>query len=228
MDIKVIASGSSGNCYRVSDGVTSVLLDCGIPFKQIQRALNFELSSIDGVLVTHCHQDHVKGARELARIGVDVYTSKGTLDACGLSGGRFKAIESMDTFNVGTFTVMAFDVEHDVPEPLGFLLKSDVTGEKLLYFTDTYYLKYTFKGLNYIMGECNYSIETLNKDLNPTLRDRILESHMSLEHFVEFLQANDLSELKEIYLLHLSNDNSDEDLFKKTVQKIIGIEVYVC
>ena len=119
-------------------------------------------------------------------------------------------------------------VEHDVPEPLGFLLKSDVTGEKLLYFTDTYYLKYTFKGLNYIMGECNYSIETLNKDLNPTLRDRILESHMSLEHFVEFLQANDLSELKEIYLLHLSNDNSDEDLFKKTIQKITGIEVYVC
>jgi phosphoribosyl 1,2-cyclic phosphodiesterase len=228
MDIKIIASGSSGNCYRVSDGVTSVLLDCGIPFKQIQKALNFELSSIDGVLVTHCHQDHVKSARELARIGIDVYTSKGTLTACTLDGGRFKAIESMDTFNVGTFTVMVFDVEHDVPEPLGFLLKSNVTGEKLLYFTDTYYLKYTFKGLNYIMGECNYSIKTLNEDLNPTLRDRILESHMSLEHFVGFLQANDLSELKEIYLLHLSNDNSDEDLFKKTVQKITGIEVYVC
>ena len=138
-------------------------------------------------MLVHAHQDHIKGARELARIGVDVYTSKGTLDACGLSGGRFKAIESMDTFNVGTFTdCRRFDVEHDVPEPLGFLLKSDVTGEKLLYFTDTYYLKYTFKGLNYIMGECNYSIETLNKDLNPTLRDRILESHMSLEHFVEF------------------------------------------
>lgn len=228
MDIKVIASGSSGNCYRVSDGETSVLLDCGIPFKQIQKALNFELSSIDGVLVTHCHQDHVKGARELARIGVDVYTSKGTLMACTLAGGRFKAVKSMDIFDVGTFTVMAFDVEHDAPEPLGFLLKSNVTSEKLLYFTDTYYLKYTFKGLNYIMGECNYSIKTLNKDLNPTLRDRILESHMSLEHFVEFLQANDLSQLKEIYLLHLSNDNSDEDLFKKTVQKIIGIEVYVC
>ena len=220
MDIKIIASGSSGNCYRVSDGETSVLLDCGIPFKQIQKALNFELSSIDGVLVTHCHQDHVKGARELVRIGIDVYTSKGTLDACALDGGRFKAVKSMDIFNVGTFTVMAFDVEHDAPEPLGFLLKSNVTGEKLLYFTDTYYLKYTFKGLNYIMGECNYSIKTLNKDLNPTLRDRILESHMSLEHFVEFLQANDLSELKEIYLLHLSNDNSDEDLFKKTVQSI--------
>lgn len=228
MDIKIIASGSSGNCYRVSDGATSVLLDCGITFKQIQKALNFELSSIDGVLVTHCHQDHIKGAKDLARIGIDVYTSKGTLDARGLTGGRFKAVKSMDIFNVGTFTVMAFDVQHDAPEPLGFLLKSNATGEKLLYFTDTYYLKYTFKGLNYIMGECNYSIKTLNKELNPTLRDRILESHMSLEHFVEFLKANDLSQLKEIYLLHLSNDNSDEKLFKETVQKITGTEVYVC
>lgn len=228
MDIKIIASGSSGNCYRVSDGVTSVLLDCGIPFKQIQKALNFELSSINGALVTHCHQDHVKGAKDLARIGIDVYTSKSTLDARGLTGGRFKAVKSMDIFNVGTFTVMAFDVQHDAPEPLGFLLKSNATGEKLLYFTDTYYLKYTFKGLNYIMGECNYSIKTLNKDLNPTLRDRILESHMSLEHFVEFLKANDLSQLKEIYLLHLSNDNSDGKLFKETVQKITGTEVYVC
>ena len=77
MDIKVIASGSSGNCYRVSDGETSVLLDCGIPFKQIQKALNFELSSINGgVLVIMPTKTTLKGARELARIGVDVYTTQ--------------------------------------------------------------------------------------------------------------------------------------------------------
>ncbi len=228
MDIKVIASGSSGNCYRVSDGVSSVLLDCGIPLKQIQQALNFELSSINGALVTHAHQDHIKVAKDLARLGINIYSSKGTFEACKLAGHRFKTVKSMDIFNVGTFTVMAFDVKHDVPEPLGFVLRSKETGEKLLYFTDTYYLEYKFPGMNYIMGECNYSIKTLNENLNPTLRDRILESHMSLEHFVDFLQANDLSQLKEIYLLHLSSDNSDEKLFKETVQKITGTEVYVC
>jgi len=182
VEIQVLASSSKGNCYRVSDGQTSVLLDCGIPYKSILEGLNFKLSKINGVLVTHCHQDHIKAAKDLAKVGVDIYSSQGTFNFCKLAGHRFKSVKSLQAFEIGTFTIIPFDVQHDVPEPLGFVLKSNFTGEKLLYFTDTYYLKYNFKGLNYIMGECNYSDESINPNINRTLRNRILESHMSLKH----------------------------------------------
>lgn len=228
MKIEVLASGSTGNCYRISDGKTSVLLDCGIPLKRIQRGLHFQLYQIDAVLVTHCHQDHVKAAKEIARLGIPVYTSQGTLDACHLYGFQFRRVKPLEILKIRTFTVIPFDVEHDAPEPLGFVLKSSVTGEKLLYFTDTYYLKYRFPGIHYLMAECNYSLKTMSEDINPALRDRIIESHMSLETLLELLQANEFRELKQVYLLHLSSDNSDEELFKTEVQKATGVEVYVC
>ena len=66
------------------------------------------------------------------------------------------------------------------------------------------------------MGECNYSDESINPNINRTLRNRILESHMSLKHFLELLKATDLSKVKAIYLLHLSDSNSDEELFKNS------------
>lgn len=227
MDIHVLASGSSGNCYRVSDGKTALLLDCGIPLKRIQKELQFQLHMISAVLVTHCHQDHVRAANDIAQYGVPVYSSAGTFHACHLHGFQFRHVKSMKALKIGTFHVLPFDVVHDAPEPLGFVLKSCVTGEKLLYFTDTCYLKYRFPGIHYLMAECNYSLKTMSKDINKTLRDRIIESHMSLETLLEFLHKNDFRELRQIYLLHLSNDNSDEELFRTEVQKATGKEVYV-
>lgn len=233
MKINVFASGSSGNSYLISDGETSLLLDVGITVKQLMKELNFDLSVIDGCLITHSHQDHSKGAKELAKMGVDIYTSGGTLEACKLSGHRFHRIKALEIFRVGTFRILPFDVQHDAPEPLGFLIESTHLNEKLLYFTDTYYIKYRFDKLNYIMAECNYGDDILKQrvkdgDIHPFLYKRLLTSHMSLEHFIKMLQANDLSEIKEIYLLHLSNANSDEQMFKREVQRATGAEVYVC
>lgn len=228
MEIDILASGSSGNCYRVSDGETSLLLDCGIPIRRIERGLNFQLHMIDAVLVTHCHQDHVKAAKDIAKHGIPIYTSAGTLNACKLAGYQYHTVRPLEAVQISTFTVIPFDVEHDAPEPLGFVLKSNATGEKLLYFTDTYYLKYRFPGIHYLMAECNYSLKTMSEEINPVLRDRIIESHMSLETLLELLKVNKFRELKQVYLLHLSSDNSDEELFKTAVQKATGVEVYVC
>jgi len=233
MNIKIFASGSSGNAYRICDGKTSLLLDAGIPLKEIQAGCDFQVSQIQGCFVTHSHQDHSKAVKDLARLGIDIYTSQGTIDACGFVGHRVHAIKALKELTVGTFKVLPFDVEHDAPEPLGFLFDSTETGEKLLYFTDTYYLKYKFQGLDYIMGECNYDKENMQKSVDAgyipiELVPRLVKSHMSLEHFLEFLKANNLSRVKQIYLLHLSNNNSDEKRFKEEVQKLTGAEVYVC
>jgi len=233
MNIKVIASGSSGNAYKVSDGKTALLLDAGIPLKALQRALNFRTRDLSGVLITHSHGDHSKAAKDLAKAGINIYTSKGTIDACKLAGHRIKPVKALHELTIGTFKVLPFDVQHDAPEPLGFLLHSTATGEKLLYFTDTYYIKYKFQGLTHIMGECNYSMEQVEKSIAAgyipqELARRLIKSHMSLEHFLDLLKANDLSQVQQIYLLHMSSNNSNAERFKRAVQELTGTEVYVC
>ena len=233
MQITVLASGSKGNAYHISDGKTSLLLDAGIPLKAIQVGCQFKVTQIRGCFVSHAHNDHSKAAKELARLGVDIYTSQGTIAACKLTGHRIHAVKALEEITVGTFQILPFDVEHDVPEPLGFLFTSTETGEKLLYFTDTYYIKYRFQGLTHIMAECNYDKDSLQRSVDAgyiplELVPRLMKSHMSLEHFLDLLRANDLRKVRQIYLLHLSDNNSDENRYKEEVQKLTGAEVYVC
>lgn len=234
MEILIIASSSRGNAYRISDGQTSLLLECGVPVKKIQEALQFKLHKIEGCLITHEHMDHAKAAKDLIKKGVDIYGSVGTLKALNLlqhhrSGRLYDRVAQA----IGTFQVLPFDVQHDAAEPLGFLIESTVTGERLLFFTDTYYLKYTFDRLSIIMGECNYSTEIINENVNngsipEAHKNRVIRSHMSIETLLEFIKANDTSQLKKIYLLHMSDGNSNEDEFKRRVQEITGVEVEVC
>lgn len=231
IEIRTLATGSTGNCYWISDGSTPLLLECGISFKNIQRALNFRTSDIAGVLVTHEHKDHCKAVREVADRGLDIYMSPGTKSAVDIDHHRIRAVENKKQFKLGTWTILPFDTEHDTAEPFGFLLAS-ANGSKLLFLTDTYYCRYKFKGLTHLMIECNYSYKILTENVNngrihAGLKKRVMQSHFSLENVIEFLKANDLSKVQEIHLLHLSDSNSDEALFKQEVQKATGKLVYV-
>jgi phosphoribosyl 1,2-cyclic phosphodiesterase len=231
MEIKALASSSKGNCYLVSDGETSLLLECGIRYSDIQKGLNYQVCQVDGCLVSHEHGDHGKAVKEVMKAGINVYTSKGTAEALGASGHRVKTIESKKPFTVGTWTILPFEVEHDAAEPLGFLL-ANKQGEKLLFATDTYYIKYKFPGLTHIMVEANYSMDILKENIEAgrvpaVMKKRLIRSHFSLENVKEFLKANDLSKVEEIWLLHLSDSNSDEELFKKEVQQQTGKIVYI-
>jgi phosphoribosyl 1,2-cyclic phosphodiesterase len=232
MDIRVLASGSAGNCYCVSDGSTSLLLECGISVKQIRRGLGFGLTNVAACLVSHEHQDHAKAVADVLRAGVEVYTSPGTIKALGLEHHRLRPVRAKETFKVGTWTVRAFETQHDAQEPLGFLLHSRASNERLLYATDTYYIRYKFPGLTHIMVECNYAKDILyrnveNGSVPGVLKNRLLTSHFSLENVKEFLKANDLSQVREIWLLHLSDGNSDEERFKQEVMQLTGKPTYI-
>ena len=135
MMVHPIASGSSGNAYYISDGQSSLLLDAGIPLAQIQAGCGYQVSQLSGCLVTHGHSDHVKAAKDLARLGVNIYTSRGTAEMAELTGHRIRTVQALGRFHTGTFEVLPFDVEHDVPEPLGFLIQSTVTGELFSIFS---------------------------------------------------------------------------------------------
>lgn len=234
MKIKVIGSGSSGNCYRIDDGKTALLLECGLPIKKIKEGCDFNLSSIAGCLVTHEHGDHAKGARELMAAGVDMYMTEGTAKALALTGHRLTTWDDRWTDKrgnplyfakqSGSFSFMPFSVHHDATAPVGFVVQSEATQERLLFMTDTYYTEYTFQGLTHVMLEANFSQETLPDDAR---RHRLMRSHMSIENCIEMLQANDLSAVREIWLLHLSSGNGDAEVFKRKVQEATGKPVFV-
>lgn len=231
IQIKTLATGSKGNCYHITDGSTPLLLECGISFKDVQKGVNFETSRLGGVLVTHEHKDHCKGVESVLNRGLDVYMSKGTQEALSLDHHRIKTVESKKQFRVGTWTVLPFDVQHDVNEPLGFLLQSD-NGGKLLFATDTYYVKYRFTGLTHIMIECNYDQQTLNENVesgrvHPAMKKRVMRSHFSLENLLEFFKANDLSKVEEIHLLHLSDGNSNVERIFKAVARATGKMIFI-
>lgn len=228
----MLASGSAGNCYLVSDGLTPLLLECGIAIQQIRRGLGFGLTNVAACLVSHEHQDHAKAVADVLRAGVEVYTSPGTIKALGLEHHRLRPVRAKETFKVGTWTVRAFETQHDVQEPLGFLLHSRASNERLLYATDTYYIRYKFPGLTHIMVECNYAADILEANVKrgsvpEVLKKRLLTSHFSLDNVKEFLKANDLSQVREIWLLHLSDGNSDAERFKREVQALTGRPVYI-
>lgn len=225
MKFNIFASSSKGNLYVLENKRESLLIEAGLPIRKIKECLNYDFSKIRACLLSHEHGDHAKGIKEVASLGIDVYSSKGTFESLGLQGYRFKEIKDKEQFAIGNFNILAFNTQHDAKEPMGYLIQDSITGKKILFATDTYYIKYKFKGLNYIALECNYSEEILQENIeqgkiNPYLAERIRRSHFSLENVLEFLKANDLSRLEKLYLIHLSDSNSDENLFRKEISKV--------
>lgn len=231
MKLKVISTGSIGNAYLLETEQEVLLIECGVKFADIKKALDFNFSKVAGCLVSHCHGDHAKSITDVLSAGINVYASHDTLmDKNVKHYPRVKTIESKQAFKVGNFKVLPFDVKHDVP-CLGFLIEHPECG-RVLFITDTYYCKYTFPALNNIIIEANYSKEIIDKRFGPEsemmfLRDRILKSHFSLDNCKEMLAANDLTAVNNIVLIHLSDGNSNEAQFKKEVQQLTGKNVTV-
>lgn len=232
MDIQIIGSGSSGNSYTISDGRTRLMLDCGLPLAKLQAATGYTISGLDACLITHSHQDHCKAHKDLARLGVDLYAHPDTIREMKAQGHRYKAIQHGTQFNVGTFDILPFDLVHDVTNT-GWLCQSRETGEKLVYVTDTMYLPYRFRGITHWMIECNNDLEAMEENveagtLNRGLKHRIQKSHLSIDTLLGIFQANDMAQAEQIYLLHLSDDNSREAEFLDRVVKATGAQVIVC
>lgn len=232
MKLKVIGTGSSGNAYILGNEDEALLIECGVKINEIKKALDFDYSKVVGCIVSHEHQDHCKAANDVMRLGIDVYTGAKTHQS--INGDiihRSLPIASRETIQLGGFKIMAFDVKHDAAEPFGFLIEHNDCG-RVLFLTDTYYCKYTFPGLNNIIIEANYSKAIIDQKYGAEsgkefLRNRILQSHFSLENCKDMLAANDLSQVNNIVLIHLSDSNSDEKQFQKEVSELTRKNVTV-
>lgn len=227
-EIKIHATGSSGNAYSIIDGDHKILIDPGIRFKELQKATGFSLAAYDFVLLSHEHKDHSKAIPELLRIGLDCYMSAGTRDALSLTHTSISPIRALSDFERDEWRILPFDVEHDAAEPLGFLILSP-SGKKICYATDTYYVRYNFNAVTHWLIEANYSEELLqqNNSLPEDTKLRIRTSHFEIKNVGKFFAAQDLEKTEMIYLIHLSDDNSDAKIFVKTIKNLTNKDISV-
>ena len=230
MIFQSLASSSSGNAYVVSDEETRVLLECGISHSKLQKLSGFSLSEFRACLVSHEHKDHAKATEELIQRGMEVYMSQGTAEALEMEG--VELMEHMEQFRVGSLDIVPFTTFHDAREPLGFLIKSRIDGDVLAFATDTVNLRYKFPGLNILAIEANYDKNILERceKMPEKVRYRISNSHMEIDTLCEYLGRLDLSQCRQIYLLHLSDATSHEGHFINKVRRAVppGIEITAC
>ncbi len=233
MKFRCLGSGSSGNCYLLEDERECLVIEAGLPFKEVKKAIDFEVGKIVGVICSHMHLDHFLYHYEYIKSGIPVYASQQTHSTTGESPFK-RIVRPGYWYQIGGFNVTPFEVVHDV-ECYGFIIRHEKIGT-MLFATDTEYIKYNFKSLNlnHIMIECNYSQKIIdervgNGDTVKGLRDRILQSHMELETCKSFIQANMTSSLYNVCLLHLSDGNSHEEQFREDIKQIVGkgTEVFV-
>ena len=91
MKIETFASSSTGNAYRISDGHTTLLLECGIPFRKLQKYSGYALSEVSACLITHEHGDHAKAVGNLIDFGMPIWCSQGTAEKLSIFAGSRRA-----------------------------------------------------------------------------------------------------------------------------------------
>lgn len=215
MYLKIIGSNSKGNGYLLEGSTCSLLVEAGMPFADFNKMHSLPLSKLAGCIVTHEHGDHAKFSHQYVKKGVQIYASNGTLNAIGVNG---TALEPYKRKTIGEFTVLPFQVKHDAAEPFGFIISHSDFGN-MLFVTDTMYVEHRFKNLNQIMIEANYDNETLDNCASIEHAMRVRNSHMSIQHCIDTLKRNDLSSVMNVILIHLSEENADEEDFRRRIHE---------
>lgn len=231
MMLRVIGTGSSGNCILLEADRDALLLDAGLRWETILGSLPSGLRNVRGCLITHEHKDHSKAALRMLQYGVPTVMSKGTWRTVAKNPetlpSHLMLVAGGQALYLPPFTIVAAPAMHDAAEPLAFMVRHDPTKETALYATDTYMLPNTFPGIHHWIIECNYTMskaqELLETPEKAPLYDRLMQSHMSLERLCKAFEANDLRATRTIVLIHISGERGDSPLMQDTIERLTGI-----
>jgi phosphoribosyl 1,2-cyclic phosphodiesterase len=216
--LKVIGTGSKGNCYLLTVGDEVLVIEAGINFTAIKKALKFDLSKVVGVLVTHEHGDHSCAVKDFQKFGKDIYCTVGTGEALKLK--KYHNVKYMEWFNIKNISFIAFKTYHDADQPCGFLI--EFNGKRLVFLTDSSDLRTKFDNVDYWIIEANYSNDKLQKSgLDSRLKKRIQETHMSIDRCKTIL---DYHNAKFALLIHASENHADKEEFIKKIPYAIVAE----
>ena len=222
MFIKILGSSSKGNCYILKGKNDSLILECGINPKMV---LGKEFVNTSGCLISHEHLDHAKYAADMLKNCIDIYSSDGTLKALNLTSYRANRLVQKKWNDINSFKVYPFDTIHDCAEPNGYILYHPEIAGYILFATDTKKIPYNFSVyFKHILIECNYSDNILFENIKTGqipefVAKRIINTHQSIDECLKYLKSLDLSQTQTITLIHLSNDNSSPETFKKVFQQ---------
>ena len=224
-------SGSSGNSLFVETDNTKLLIDAGVSCKKIETSLNnieFDPNSIDGILVTHEHIDHVQGLGTLSRkFDLPVFVNQETLDAMPKQKDKIldkniKTFKLSENFEIGDLTIHPFSIPHDAANPCGFNIYNE--DKKISIATDIGHMTNNIlKNLEeslFVMLEANYDPEILRFSSYPfTLKSRIAgpTGHLSNEIAGKTISHLLKSGLKNAMLGHLSKESNFPELAYQTV-----------
>lgn len=231
MYLHVLGSGSSGNSYILQNANTALIIDAGISFLEAKKELDFNISKVKGLFLSHQHGDHSKYIKDYLAAGIKCYAHYDTWFQLGLLNHPFAiSVKPLKNITLHEFMIMPFELVHDVT-CIGFQITHPTTGN-VIFMTDTKYSSYTFQNVNNWIVECNHSTDILKAkvsegSLNISLANRIIENHMSLEYVTEMLKSNDLRLTNKIVLIHASDNNSYVKYFKQRIESEVGKETYV-
>ena len=231
LNVTVLATGSTGNCYTLTNGEAVIMLDCGLTFKKLHRLANFQLPT--AIFVTHEHGDHAKAVKDYLKRGVDVCMTVGTMTALKLELHHRLLLmrPKHEVFFINKkIRVENFYIKHDAKEPCGFIIEDN--DDRVLYLTDAREIPPLEGKFTKLLIEANHSeVEIKERMARGTLDikqcKRIMDSHLSVEQVLDFLEKTDLSKIKEIWLIHLSGRHGNGEYFKELVEAMTGKTVYV-
>ncbi|MBQ5536144.1 MAG: MBL fold metallo-hydrolase [Oscillospiraceae bacterium] len=217
MEFYTLASGSSGNASLVKHENTAVLIDAGISARRITQSLarlGLSPAALSAILITHEHDDHIKGMRTLCRqCAAPVYASLGTAQSLAYAGEALRPFRAGDGFTVGALHIQSFPTSHDAADSVGYRI--DSAGGSVGILTDTGFVTeaaaQVLRGVELLLLEANYDIEALRSGPYPYfLKERILgaRGHLSNDDAAEFALQSVRSGTRDILLSHLSRENN--------------------
>ena len=217
MRLKCLGSSSAGNCYLLqADSGETLILDCGIPIKEIKKGLNWNIKDVVGVLCTHKHLDHSKSLNDFKSMGIPIYAPYLKIDYMSMNMGEF----TVKPFDLTTVDGRWTHTNADGTECpcYGFLITHKEMG-RMLYITDTELIKWRFKGINHILLGVNYDKDLVDTD-NPKA-NHVFRGHLSIDTACDFVKANDSDSLQNVIMCHLSSENADKDCFIEKMKKVV-------
>jgi phosphoribosyl 1,2-cyclic phosphodiesterase len=231
MKFSALSSGSSGNCFFVSEKDSSVLIDCGISCSRVLESLSYlrqDPQNLKAIFVTHEHIDHTRGVDVLARqLNIPIYATKGTCKnsfLC-LNEKLVNEIENDETVKVGGMEIEAFSKSHDAADPISLRIKN---GKTISIVTDVGYacknVCEAVEDSDFLVIESNHDIKMLEQGPYPWfLKKRILgdKGHLSNLHSALCVLEHGKKRMKNIVLAHLSEKNNTPKLAHSTFKNLI-------
>lgn len=219
MRLHILGNNSAGNCYLIEENSHYLMLDCGVSFNEVLKAVKFKVNDIVACCVSHFHADHCSSIADINKAFIPIYA--------GERSDAYPFVRELPTdgdwANVGDGKFLrSFRLDHDESN-YGFVVTGFRKGQSLAYISDTGFIKANPKGLQILIVECNF-IEALLKTNEEDRYKRIYSSHMSLERLCKWLSKIDRSKLQKIILVHLSDTNSSERIMIETIKELTGIE----